>query len=50
MTGGVRSATVQAQTDILTLEIPAKAFYQLLQENLLLATEFEKVALSRIKA
>lgn len=48
MTGGRRSATVQAQTDILTLEISAKSFYELLQQNLLLACELEKVALSRI--
>lgn len=46
---GVRTATVTAQSEVLVLEIPAKNFYRLMSENLLLACQFEDIAISRIK-
>ncbi len=46
-TQGVRTATVMAQRETTVLEIKAKDFYGLLSENLLLAAEFEKLALAR---
>jgi CRP-like cAMP-binding protein len=49
ITGGSRSATVKAQTEVLTLEIPRDRFYKLLSENLILAAEIEKVAFQRIQ-
>lgn len=46
-TQGKRTATVMAQRDTSVLEIKAKDFYGMLAENLLLAAEFEKLALAR---
>lgn len=46
-TQGLRTATVMAQRETTLLEIQAKDFYHLLAENLLLAKEFEKLALER---
>ncbi|MGZ5279297.1 MAG: cyclic nucleotide-binding domain-containing protein [Pseudobdellovibrionaceae bacterium] len=42
---GKRSATVKSQTETVVLEIPFDRFYQLLSHNLMLACEFEKIAL-----
>ena len=42
---GKRSATVRTQTETVVLEIPFDRFYQLLAHNLMLACEFEKIAL-----
>lgn len=50
VTGGTRSASVQAQSEVLALEIPAAKFYDLLAQNLALAAEIEKVALQRIRS
>jgi CRP-like cAMP-binding protein len=49
-TGGKRSASVQAEGDVLLLEINWKNFYQLMAQNLVLAREFERVAISRLKS
>lgn len=46
-TQGTRTATVMAQRDTTVLEIQALDFYRMLAENLLLAAEFEKLALER---
>lgn len=46
---GKRTASVQSQTEVLVLEIPAAKFYQLMADNLLLACEFERIAKSRIE-
>ena len=46
-TQGTRTATVMAQRETSVLEIHAADFYRLLAENLLLASEFEKLALIR---
>lgn len=46
-TQGRRTATAMAQRESTVLEIPARDFYRLLGENLLLACEFEKMALER---
>ncbi|HRO67636.1 MAG TPA: cyclic nucleotide-binding domain-containing protein, partial [Pseudobdellovibrionaceae bacterium] len=46
-TQGTRTATVMAQRNTSVLEIKAKDFYGMLSENLLLAAEFEKLALAR---
>lgn len=47
---GKRSATVQAQNDVVVLEIPFENFYRLLSQNLVLACEFEKLAFSRLQS
>jgi CRP-like cAMP-binding protein len=47
---GKRSATVRSQTETVVLEIPFDRFYQLLSRNLMLACEFEKIALQYIQA
>lgn len=46
-TQGKRTATAMAQRDTTLLEIPARDFYRILGENILLAREFEKLALER---
>jgi CRP-like cAMP-binding protein len=46
-TQGRRTATAMAQRETTLLEISAKDFYGLLSENILLACEFEKLALTR---
>lgn len=46
-TQGKRTATAMAQRDTTLLEIPARDFYRILGENILLACEFEKLALER---
>lgn len=46
-TQGRRTATVMAQRHTTVLEIASQDFYRLLGENLLLACEFEKMALER---
>lgn len=46
-TQGIRTATVMAQRETSILELKAQDFYRLLGENLLLAREFEKLALIR---
>jgi len=48
-TQGVRTATIMAQRDTTLLEIQAKDFYSILAGNLLLAREFEKLALERAR-
>lgn len=48
-TQGRRTATAMAQRESVVLEIPAHDFYRLLAENLLLACEFEKLALERYR-
>jgi CRP-like cAMP-binding protein len=50
VSGGRRTASVQAQSELLVLEIDQPRFYQLLAENFMLACEFETVALKRIQA
>lgn len=47
---GKRSATIRTQTETVVLEIPFDRFYQLLSHNLLLACEFEKIALSYVQS
>lgn len=47
VSGGVRTATAQAQRDGLLLEIEMSEFYQLLSQNLILARELEKTAWQR---
>lgn len=47
---GKRSATIRTQTEAVVLEIPFDGFYQLLSHNLLLACEFEKIALQYFHA
>jgi CRP-like cAMP-binding protein len=42
---GKRSATIRSQTETVVLEIPFDKFYQILGHNLMLACEFEKIAL-----
>lgn len=44
---GKRTASVSTQTDVILLEISSKNFYELLCQNLWLACEFERLALSR---
>lgn len=46
-TQGLRTATVMAQRETTLLELNAQGFYKLLGENMLLAREFEKLALQR---
>lgn len=48
LTRGKRTASVQAVSDILVLEIGMEHFYRMLAENLILGCEFEKTALTRI--
>jgi CRP-like cAMP-binding protein len=47
--GGLRTADVISLGDVVLLEIPAARFYKLLGQNLMLACEFERAALSRIR-
>lgn len=47
VTGGKRTATVQAESDGIVLEIHRSHFYRLLAQNLLLACGFERVARKR---
>lgn len=47
---GVRTASAQAQTDCLLLEIGANDFFDLLADNLFLAKEIESIAYQRIKS
>lgn len=46
-TGGVRTASVHTETDVILLEIHRNQFYKMLAENLLLAVEFEKITYQR---
>jgi CRP-like cAMP-binding protein len=48
LTGGKRSASVHSIGELTVLELPTRNFYSLLAENLLLACQFEKLALQRI--
>ena len=48
LTRGKRTASVQAVSEILALEIEMEHFYRMLAENLILGCEFEKTALTRI--
>lgn len=48
-TQGRRTATAMSQRDSLLIEIPARDFYRILGENLLLACEFEKLAVTRAR-
>lgn len=48
VTRGTRTASVQAVSETLALEIGMEHFYRMLAENLILACEFEKTALKRI--
>ena len=48
LTRGKRTASVQAVSDILVLEIGMEHFYKMLAENLILGCEFEKTALTRM--
>lgn len=50
LTGGLRTASVLCRSEALLLEISIQNFYQLLGHNLLLASEFEKLALERVQA
>ena len=50
LTGGLRTASVTAETEALLLEISADKFYQLLGDNLLMACEFEKLSIARVQA
>ncbi|MGZ3691181.1 MAG: cyclic nucleotide-binding domain-containing protein [Pseudobdellovibrio sp.] len=47
VTGGPRTATVHAETDVIVLELHRAQFYKLLAENLLMASQFEKIAFER---
>lgn len=47
---GIRTASAQAQTDCLLLEINANDFFDLLADNLFLAKEIEAIAYQRIKS
>jgi cAMP-dependent protein kinase regulator len=47
---GKRSATIKTQTETVALEIPFDRFYQLLAHNLMLACEFERIALGYIRS
>ncbi len=47
---GKRSATIKTQTETVVLEIPFDRFYQLLAHNLMLACEFEKIALGYLQS
>ncbi len=47
---GKRTATVQAITELLVLEISMENFYRLMSQNLLLACEIEKLALQRLSS
>jgi len=47
---GKRSATIRSQTETVVLEIPFDRFYQLLSHNLMLACEFEKIALQYVQS
>lgn len=46
-TGGVRTASVHTETDVILLEIHRNQFYKMLAENLLLAVQFEKITYQR---
>jgi CRP-like cAMP-binding protein len=46
---GKRMASIHTETDGSVLEIPRTQFYKLLSENLLLACEFEKMAVERTR-
>jgi CRP-like cAMP-binding protein len=46
-TQGRRTATTRAQRETVVLEIQSGSFYKMLSENLLLAREFEKLAMQR---
>jgi CRP-like cAMP-binding protein len=47
VSGGIRTATVKTESSGIALEIHRNKFYRLLAENLLMACEFEKMALLR---
>jgi CRP-like cAMP-binding protein len=47
VSAGKRTASVIAESDGYVLEIKRQQFYKMLAENLLLACEFEKIALLR---
>jgi CRP-like cAMP-binding protein len=46
---GRRTASVHSESDGILLEIPRTQFYRMLSENLLLACEFEKMAVERTR-
>jgi CRP-like cAMP-binding protein len=46
---GKRMASIHTETDGIVLEIPRTQFYKMLSENLLLACEFEKMAVERTR-
>jgi CRP-like cAMP-binding protein len=48
VSGGVRTATIQAQQESLLIEIPQSEFYRLLSQNLFLAKELETLAHERL--
>lgn len=48
LTRGKRTASIQAVSEILALEIGMEHFYRMLAENLILGCEFEKTAVTRI--
>lgn len=50
VSGGRRTASVHSETEGVVLEIHRNNFYKILSENLLLACEFEKLALERAAA
>ncbi len=49
MSGGIRTATVAAQSPVLTQEILAPQFYELLAENFFLGVQIQKLARTRIQ-
>ena len=46
---GKRTASIHTETEGIVLEIHRNQFYKMLSENLLLACEFEKLAVERAK-
>lgn len=46
---GIRTASIHTESDGIVLEIHRDQFYKMLSENLLLACEFEKMALERTR-